>query len=122
MDKTLISLRKEVAKSSPCSKKTSVELYCSICMNFLTFFFFNNCSKTSFILGLQLANPHIHQITWKEAFQGEFHLCGPHPNLQMKNKDSTLQKKVWFLDPDKISVWHGGELLCFRIQDINLIS
>lgn len=72
-------------------------------MNFSTFFFLNH-SKTSFILGLQLANPHIQQITLKEAFQGEFHLRGLHPNLQMKNKGSKFQEKVQFLDTEKINV------------------
>lgn len=75
----------------------------SFYMNFSTFFFLNH-SKTNFILGLQLANPHIQRITLKEAFQGEFHLRGPHPNLQMKNKDSKFQEKVQFLDTEKINV------------------
>lgn len=67
----------------------------SFSYNELLNFLLNNHSKTSFILGLQLANPHIHRITSKGGFQGEFHPCGHHPSLPTRSKNSNIWKQVW---------------------------
>lgn len=98
--------------------KTDI-LILSLYMNMLIFFFFfsNDHSKTSFILGLQLANLHTHQIISKEAFQGEFHQRGPRPNLQMKN-DLKLQKQVYFLDVDMIYIRHWGKNCCLLVSKL----